>query len=142
MKAISFSNLVFIGSCCHHHCPHTNNLRHRAESFVVGVGKGTNGRRNLVDENMIVLRMRIREVEMEETSGLSPEKFRNWMVWEKKYYEHYNQHVCEAMMVLQMCLMNTRPCFALGALALLMLSVILSTGVVINNFFSFVRWFM
>nr|KAJ0210389.1 hypothetical protein LSAT_V11C400217250 [Lactuca sativa] len=142
MKAISISKPVFFGSSCHHHCPHTNNLHHRAVSFVVNAGKGTNGRRNLVDENMIVLRMRIKEVEMEETGGLLPEKSRCWMVWEKKYYEHYNQDVCEAMRVLQMCLMNTRPCFALGTLALLMLSVILSTGVVIDSFISFVKWFL
>ncbi|KAI3768161.1 hypothetical protein L2E82_18614 [Cichorium intybus] len=139
MKAISFPNPIFSGPRCHHLCFKTTALHYQTKSFVVGAGRGTDGKRSIVDENMIVLRMRIHEVEMGEMEGLPPEMSRNWMEWEKNYYEHYNRDVCEAMKVIQMCLMNTRPSLALGALTLLMLSVPLSTGVVIYNFISMVK---
>ncbi|KAJ0733133.1 hypothetical protein HanPI659440_Chr11g0405001 [Helianthus annuus] len=86
---------------------------------------------------MIVLRMRIKELEIEERGGLGPQADK-WMEWEKKCYGSYIRDVCEATMMLQMCLMNTRPSLALGTLTLLMLSVPLSTSVVIYNFIS---WF-
>jgi len=51
----------------------------------------------------------------------------NWMGWEKKYFSHYNEDVCEAIGLLQMYLMETRPALALGMLALICLSLSLST---------------
>ncbi|KAL4582466.1 hypothetical protein LXL04_007016 [Taraxacum kok-saghyz] len=142
MKASYFSNSIFSYPCCHHlKCPWTTNLHYRAESFVVSAKRGSDGRKNIVDENMIVLRMRIREVEMEEIGDL-PQTSQNWMGWEKRYYEQYNEDICEAMKVLQMCLMNTRPSLVLGVLILLMLSVTLSSGVVIYTFVSLVKWFL
>ncbi|KAJ8545910.1 hypothetical protein K7X08_018493 [Anisodus acutangulus] len=45
-----------------------------------------------VDENMIVLRMRIKELEAGKSGPSS-----NWMGWEKKYFAHYNEDVCEAI---------------------------------------------
>ncbi|RZB89258.1 hypothetical protein D0Y65_028216 [Glycine soja] len=66
---------------------------------------------NLVDENMILLRMRIREIEMVEMKGKATS---DWSVWEKKYFaENYGSDVCEAVGLLQRVLMNTRPSFAL-----------------------------
>ncbi|KAK1422108.1 hypothetical protein QVD17_24994 [Tagetes erecta] len=103
------------------------------KSYVVSARRGSNDRGNIVDENMIVLRMRIKDVEMEEMGGLLPAVSENWMEWEKMYYADYIRDVCEAMMGLQMCLMNARPSFALGTLILLMLSVPISTSVLIYN---------
>ena len=82
----------------------------------------------LVDEDMIVLRMRIREMKMLETSESPPS---DWMEWEKRYYDHYNEDVCEAVGLLQSYLMNIRPSLALGFLALIALSVPISTAEVI-----------
>ncbi|XP_059644635.1 uncharacterized protein LOC132286332 isoform X2 [Cornus florida] len=78
-----------------------------------------------VDENMIILRMRIREAKMLEGIHSPPE---NWMEWEKRYYAHYNEDVCEAVGLLHSFLMDTRPCLAFGMAALILLSVILSTS--------------
>ncbi|CAK9153358.1 unnamed protein product [Ilex paraguariensis] len=84
----------------------------------------------LVDKNIIVLRMRIKEMKMMETSHEPPS---DWMEWEKKYYEHYYEDVCEAVGLLQSYLMNTRPSLALGMAALVALSVLISTFVVMLN---------
>ncbi|KAL6325890.1 hypothetical protein AAG906_038379 [Vitis piasezkii] len=51
----------------------------------------------------------------------------NWMEWEKRYYEHYNEDVCQAVGLLQSYLMNIRPSLALGFLGLISLSVPMST---------------
>ncbi|KAI3785224.1 hypothetical protein L1987_44339 [Smallanthus sonchifolius] len=128
MKAIPFSNPVFSGCRRRHHS--------QTKSFVVNARRGANDRRNIVDENMIVLRMRIKEVEMD---GLPPARSENWMEWEKKYYEHYIGDVCEVMRMVQMCLMNNRPSLVLGTLALLMLIMTLSVSDVIYDFISLVK---
>ncbi|KAL5743394.1 hypothetical protein ACOSQ2_026510 [Xanthoceras sorbifolium] len=89
----------------------------------------------LVDENMIVLRMRIRETKMLETrSELSTP---NWMEWEKKYYANdgYDQDVLEAIGFLQNRMMNMRPGLALGLIAIVALSLVMSTGVVLFHAF-------
>lgn len=87
---------------------------------------GGDPQHRLVDENMIVLRKRIHEMKMIERNYEPPE---NWMEWEKKYYTGYDSYICEAMGVLQAQLMNTRPSFALGVLALIALSVPTSAAV-------------
>ncbi|KAK4608648.1 hypothetical protein RGQ29_002166 [Quercus rubra] len=74
----------------------------------------------VVDENMIILRMRIHEMKMEETHQEPPS---HWMEWEKQYFANYYSDVCEAMGFLQSQLMNARPSLALGVVALVMLSV-------------------
>lgn len=74
----------------------------------------------VVDENMIILRMRIHEMKMEETPQEPPS---HWMEWEKQYFATYYSDVCEAMGFLQSQLMNARPSLALGVVALVMLSV-------------------
>ncbi|KAL5809971.1 hypothetical protein ACOSQ4_026539 [Xanthoceras sorbifolium] len=84
----------------------------------------------IVDENMIVLRMRIRESKMLETRSKPPP---NWMEWEKKYYTNngYDEDVCEALGFLQNYLMNMRSGFALGLIALIALNLIVSTGIAV-----------
>ncbi|KAI4313823.1 hypothetical protein L6164_026773 [Bauhinia variegata] len=77
----------------------------------------------LVDQNMIVLRMRIREIEMKEMKIEAPS---DWMEWEKQYFANYDSDICEAIGLLQMQLMNTRPCVVLGMLALLMITTPMS----------------
>ncbi|KAK2971073.1 hypothetical protein RJ640_022628 [Escallonia rubra] len=80
-----------------------------------------------VDENMIVLRQRIREVRMVEAKDEAPA---DWMEWEKGYYSSYNSDVCEAVGLLQHFLMETRPSLALGMVALAITSAMISTTVV------------
>ncbi|WVY97070.1 hypothetical protein V8G54_029221 [Vigna mungo] len=77
----------------------------------------------MVDDNMILLRMRIREIEMLETKGKASS---DWNEWEKKYFQNYDSDVCEAVGVLQRVLMNTRPSFALAIFTLLMLTTSMS----------------
>jgi hypothetical protein len=74
----------------------------------------------LVDENMIILRKRIHEMNMIEKNYEVPS---NWMDWEKSYYANYDSIICEAMGILQTQLMNTRPSVALGAMAFVAISV-------------------
>ncbi|KAK2652372.1 hypothetical protein Ddye_012228 [Dipteronia dyeriana] len=111
----------------------------RKRPFIVFMGAAASGRGprsnyggdyrgNIVDENMIVLRMRIQEHKMLERRNRTPS---NWMEWEKKYYENngYNEDVCEALGFLQNYLINIRPALALGLIALVALTLIISTGV-------------
>ncbi|XP_068331759.1 uncharacterized protein [Pyrus communis] len=79
----------------------------------------------LVEEDMIVLRMRIHDAEMQDDDHQPPS---NWMQWEKQYYAHYNSDICEGVGLLQSQLMNTRPSVALGMLALVTLSVPVSAA--------------
>ncbi|KAG7970367.1 hypothetical protein I3843_07G080700 [Carya illinoinensis] len=53
----------------------------------------------LVDKNMIVLRMLIREMKTSEISQAEPPS--NWTEWEKQYYTHYDEDVCEVIGQLQ-----------------------------------------
>jgi len=103
----------------------------RVNLTVVASGSGgTEGRDywgRLVDENMIVLRCRIREMKMIEMNH--DDLPSNWMGWEKQYFLHYNEDVCEALGLLQNFLISTRPSFALGIVALVILSVLISSGV-------------
>ncbi|XP_057505814.1 uncharacterized protein LOC130789098 [Actinidia eriantha] len=99
---------------------------------------GDYGGGRVVDENMIVLRMRIRQAEMSEGRH---EVLSNWMEWEKKYYaQYYNEDVCEGVGLLQSFLMDTRPCLALGMGAILALSVPISSFVVIAHAIEVAKW--
>ncbi|KAK9272784.1 hypothetical protein L1049_003161 [Liquidambar formosana] len=96
---------------------------------VVTAMRGTNGRDyggKLVDESMIVLRIRIREMKMLETNHVPPS---DWMEWEKRYFKYYDSDICEAVGLLQSLLMNMRPSLAIGIAVLIALSVPLSTAV-------------
>ncbi|KAK3024121.1 hypothetical protein RJ639_043580 [Escallonia herrerae] len=88
--------------------------------------KDHNGSR-AADENMIVLRQRIREVRRVEAKDEAPP---DWMEWEKGYYSSYNSDVCEAVGLLQYFLMETKPSLALEMVALAIISVMISTTVV------------
>lgn len=93
----------------------------------------------LVDESMIILRMRIREAKIvQESSSHRTAAGSNWMEWEKQYYcKHYHEDVCEGIGWLQMYLMNTRPGLVLGVLALVAFSVPMSIFMII---FYVLRW--
>ena len=93
----------------------------------------------LVDEDMIVLRMRIRDIEMTETSDRNGPPTSNWMEWEKRYHKNYNADVCEAVGLLQSQLMNTRPCLALGMLALVTLSVPVTTAALMSPLLDIIK---
>ncbi|KAJ1377702.1 hypothetical protein SESBI_48599 [Sesbania bispinosa] len=93
----------------------------------------------LVDESMIVLRKRIHEMNMIERNYEPPS---DWMEWEKRYYTSYDSIICEAMGVLQTQLMNTRPSVALGAMALVAMSVPTSTAVVLLHLVEFGKAFL
>ena len=55
----------------------------------------------------------------------------DWMEWEKKYYTSYNGFVCKLVGLLQTHLMNTKPSMALGMLALVTMSLQVSTIMVL-----------
>ncbi|CAJ2630570.1 uncharacterized protein LOC123902745 [Trifolium pratense] len=89
-------------------------------------GKHHDGK--LVDENMIILRMRIREIKMVETKNEVPS---GWTEWEKKHFENYDLDVCEAVGLLQRMLMNTRPGLVVGILVLIMLTMSMSMSLLV-----------
>lgn len=106
-------------------CPRRNTIS--------AIHRGTNGRDHWgkhVDESMIVLRLRIKEMKMLDACNRPPS---HWMEWEKQYCLHcnYSKDVCEAVGLLQNYLMSVRPSLALGMVALVSLSVPISTGVVL-----------
>ncbi|TKY64836.1 hypothetical protein E2542_SST07687 [Spatholobus suberectus] len=106
--------------------------RRRAHnSTVVRASREMNGRDHkgkLVDESMIVLRLRIKEMKMSEMNREPPA---NWMDWEKQCYDHYDEDVCNAIGLLQSYFMGTRPSVALGMLTLLALSVPISSATIL-----------
>ncbi|KAM7478234.1 hypothetical protein LguiA_026447 [Lonicera macranthoides] len=114
--------------------PSNRRRMRRARSINIRARREKKGRDNydgkLVDENMIVLRMRIKDMKMSEMSQMPPS---DWMEWEKRYFGDYNERVFEGVELLQMCLMNTRPCLAIGMVALVALSLPISAWVIIFN---------
>ncbi|KAK4367940.1 hypothetical protein RND71_011732 [Anisodus tanguticus] len=98
------------------------------------------GGSKIVDENMIILRMRIKEMKLLEAGKSRPPS--NWMGWEKKYFARYNEDVCEVIGLLQMYLMETRPALALGMLALLCLSVPFSTYVLVLHIMEMAKFIL
>ncbi len=111
--------------------PGSNGRKARSFTLAMASNRGAadqNFGGRLVDESMIVLRKRIHEMNMIERNYEPPS---NWMDWEKRYYTSYDSTICEAMGFLQTQLMNTRPSFALGLMALVAMSVPTSTAVVL-----------
>ncbi|KAE8022027.1 hypothetical protein FH972_007867 [Carpinus fangiana] len=107
--------------------------RRRSVNLIAAASGGADGRDywgRLVDENMIVLRWRIREMKIVEMNHDLPS---NWMGWEKQYFFRYNEDVCEALGLLQNFLMSTRPSLAFGLIALVILSVLISSGVALYH---------
>ncbi|KAL2551873.1 hypothetical protein Fot_05492 [Forsythia ovata] len=110
------------------------NLRHGIITKVVNAKKGDNeGESSPVDENMSVLRLHIKKMKMLESSRTSQKPSSDWMEWEKKIFTRYHEDVCEVVALLQSYLMNTRPSVALGVLALVAMSVPLSSSVAMVN---------
>ncbi|KAG2715077.1 hypothetical protein I3760_03G059700 [Carya illinoinensis] len=103
--------------------------RRRVNLNTAAASGGTSGRDHWgrpVDENMIALRLRIREMKISETNYEPP---LNWMEWEKQYFSRYNEDISEALGLLQNYLMNTRPGLAFGMVALVFFSVLIASGV-------------
>ncbi|OMO73398.1 hypothetical protein COLO4_27128 [Corchorus olitorius] len=104
--------------------------REKSSSFIMASFRERNGpdyMGKLVDESMIVLRMRIKEIKISESKQLE-ELPSGWTEWEKQYLVQYNADVCEAMGLLQNFLMNIRPSLAVGIIALVVFMVPISTG--------------
>nr|GMD57061.1 uncharacterized protein LOC109151155 [Ipomoea batatas] len=91
------------------------------------------GRNKMVDENMIVLRLRIKEMKALEGDDGDRTAEMHWMGWEKEYVKHYNEDVCEFVGLLQRFLMENRPALGLGLMAVVLGSVSLSTFVAIMH---------
>lgn len=89
---------------------------------------GRDYRGGLVDKSMIILRKRIHEMKMIERNYEPPEE---WTEWEKRYYTCYDEYICQVVGLLQSYLMNTRPSFSLGMLALITMSVPASTVMIV-----------
>lgn len=116
--------------------PLTGNSRQRRQKKLTGVilaskrdayDRNYGGR--IVDENMIVLRKRIHEMEMIEGKYDPPT---DWMDWEKQYYNtNYLSDIYDAMAIFQSQLMNTRPSLALGMAALVAFTLPTSFGFVL-----------
>ncbi|XP_043699115.1 uncharacterized protein LOC122649919 [Telopea speciosissima] len=119
-----------------HHC-NRNTMTVSAAKRDDDYGSGSRTGK-LVDENMVVLRMRIQEMKMVERNEEAPE---HWMEWEKRYYtNYYYSDVCEAVGLLQTQLMKTRPTVALGMVALFMVSVPMSTFMVAFHLMKMANW--
>lgn len=104
--------------------PRVKTITYRRNSAPMAVKRDhedNNNKGRMVDENMIVLRMRIHDIKLSEKNEELP---MHWMEWEKQYYrERYMLDVCEGIGFLQNLLMESRPSLALGILALFMLCV-------------------
>ncbi|XP_019452448.1 PREDICTED: uncharacterized protein LOC109354413 [Lupinus angustifolius] len=114
-----------------------NSRKPRSYTIVMSSNRGAadqNFGGRLVDESMIVLRKRIHEMNMIERNYEPPSE---WMDWEKGYYTSYNSNICEAMGFLQTQLLNTRPSLALGVMALVAISVPISSALVLFHFLEF-----
>ncbi|KAK7340907.1 hypothetical protein VNO77_21626 [Canavalia gladiata] len=100
-------------------------------STIVRASREMNGRDyrgKVVDESMIVLRLRIKEMKMLEMNQEPPA---NWMDWEKQCYDHYDEDICNAIGLLQSYLMGIRPSITLGMVTLVAFSVPMSSAVIL-----------
>ncbi|KAK4400015.1 hypothetical protein Sango_1107600 [Sesamum angolense] len=112
----------------------SSGLRKRVRNYSVSARKrdihgssDEKGRRqgNKVDENMIVLRIRMQEMLRKEEQQNYEECKDKWMVRCK----NYEWRVIEGVGLLQILLMNTRPSLVMGMAALLIYSVCTSLAV-------------
>lgn len=116
--------------------------RRRSNGCVACASRETNGRDyggRLVDENMIVLRLRIQDMKKLQMDHEANQPPSQWMEWEKQYYVYYKEDVYEGIGLLQNYLMSIRPSLALGCLALFMLSVPISSGFVVFHFIEMIK---
>lgn len=105
------------------------NVREGAPTSIVAMrrdGKREKRRdHKLVDENMIVLKMRIEEMKMKEREKAAAPMEREW-------YKNYESDVYELVGLLQMLMMNNRPSLVLGVVALLVLSLSTSFALLLS----------
>ncbi|XP_047306408.1 uncharacterized protein LOC124909818 [Impatiens glandulifera] len=87
-----------------------------------------NDGQNMVDEGMLILRMRIHEMKLADKNYESPPE--EWMWWEKQVYGDYDAFICDVMGMLQSWLLETRPATAVGFLVILALSLPISAATV------------
>jgi hypothetical protein len=91
------TNLISLAKLpCHLFSSTTPHQRKRF-NLTVAVSGETNRRDywgRLVDKNMIVLRLRMREMKILETNYKPPS---TWMEWEKQYFWRYIYDVCAAV---------------------------------------------
>lgn len=95
----------------------------------------------LVDEDMITLRMRIREAKMmQKTDGGDDQRLpSDWKEWEQKHLLYYNKTVYEVVGLLQNHFLNTRPTLALGMVALVALSLPISISILFFSAFEIAK---
>ncbi|KAK4416441.1 hypothetical protein Salat_2469600 [Sesamum alatum] len=96
-----------------------------------------------VDDNMIVLKMRIKKMKVSDSirssnqgsadAAAAKPPSSDWKEWEKKLFTRYHEGVCDSVELLQSFLMNTRPSVAVGMLVLVAMSVPVSSSVVVVN---------
>ncbi|KAL8035048.1 hypothetical protein ABFX02_12G072100 [Erythranthe guttata] len=110
---------------------------------VLAMKNDANRDHKLVDQNMVVLKMRIQEMRIKEESlgarGPNDDHRRNWLdKWENECwpYEDYNSDVLEAIGLLQNLVMNTRPSFVFAVVALFIFSASTSVALVLTYFLS------
>ena len=84
----------------------------------------------VVDESMIILRKRIHEMKVVERNYEPPVE---WAKWEKQYFACYDEIICNFVGIIQLQLMNTRPCLALGMIGLVAMSVPASTVMIFSH---------
>ncbi|CAA0817259.1 Unknown protein [Striga hermonthica] len=85
-----------------------------------------------VDDNMIVLTMRIKKVKvLESINNEAARPSSDWLERENKFFTRYHENICDSMEFLQSCLMNTKPSVAMGMLILVAMSF--SSSVVMVN---------
>nr|GME05274.1 mediator of RNA polymerase II transcription subunit [Ipomoea batatas] len=109
--------------------PRTTGDKKMARRIIAAARRGVNnnhqdhrcgGRNKMVDENMIVLRLRIKEMKALEGDDGDRKAEMHWMGWEKEYVKHYNEDVCEFVGLLQRFLMEKRPALGLGLMAVVL----------------------
>ncbi|CAL0316386.1 unnamed protein product [Lupinus luteus] len=124
MEASSLRSILFLS---HSHKQLSATTITTSRSYCTSASKGDSYGHDydgkLVNENMVILRMRMQEIKMVEMATEAPS---NWSEWEKNYCVDYVSDVCEAIGLLQRFFMNTRPSLALGIMVLLMLSMSMS----------------
>ncbi|PIN10172.1 hypothetical protein CDL12_12647 [Handroanthus impetiginosus] len=92
----------------------------------------------LVDENMIVLRMRIQDIMKKEDEENYGKKTDKWTDWEREWCKNYESDVFEVVGILQMLLLNSRPSLVIGMVALFVLSFCGSLAVMVRFLMLFV----
>ncbi|KAL3824254.1 hypothetical protein ACJIZ3_020283 [Penstemon smallii] len=92
----------------------------------------------LVDENMIVLRIRIQEMKMEEKKKMMNCAIESTGQYEKEWYNNYDSDVYEAVGLLQNLMMDARPSLVLGVVVLLIFSASTSLAVILGYLLDFV----